>query len=271
MSLVRTDFENELDWSGADVSRGSKDKGSIKRIQEWINLHRYHTQGWNISIGVDGDFGPATEAAVMLFQSAMGLTPDGAVGQQTWFRLTKPMRSAFEKIMFSPAETLSMRFSAYMKQLLRQHPTELGANQGPWVRALMKGHDGSWAAWCNGTISTALDHACDSMGIDMKTVMPWTWSCPEARKFAMSDKYLSTYISPAEVKKDPSVIEEGDIGLVMKGTAAQHIFSITGMTGSIMHTIEGNTNDEGSANGYEMCGRMRNAASGKYAIIKLNK
>jgi hypothetical protein len=269
MSLERKDFEKELAPFDGVVAVGDK-SDKTKKIQEWLCLHRFHTQGWNVSVARDGDYGPATKAAVQAFQAAMGLPSTGEVDEQTWHKLTLPMRRAFEYINFSPNETLSERVAGYLRQFLREHPTELHPNLGPWVRSFMKGHDGEWAHWCNGSISTAIDHACNTMGIDMDTIIPWTWSCPEARKFAMSKKYKCTYIKPEDVKKDPSVIGVGDLGLVMKGTAAQHIFGVVGMTNSVMHTIEGNTNDEGSAYGYEMCGRMRDAASGRYAIIKLN-
>jgi len=37
-----------------------------------------------LGIGADGIFGPATKAAVVTYQRAHGLTPDGIVGRQTW-------------------------------------------------------------------------------------------------------------------------------------------------------------------------------------------
>ena len=33
---------------------------------------------------VDGEFGPQTRRALMAFQRAHGLTPDGVVGKGTW-------------------------------------------------------------------------------------------------------------------------------------------------------------------------------------------
>ena len=40
-----------------------------------------------LGIATDGDFGPATKAAVIAFQEKMGLHPDGIVGAQTWAAL----------------------------------------------------------------------------------------------------------------------------------------------------------------------------------------
>jgi peptidoglycan hydrolase-like protein with peptidoglycan-binding domain len=42
---------------------------------------------WNTTPqGIDGDFGPNTEAAVKAFQTWGGVTSDGVVGDQTWSR-----------------------------------------------------------------------------------------------------------------------------------------------------------------------------------------
>ncbi len=48
----------------------------VELLQEMLN-------GYGASLSVDGDFGPATHAAVVGFQAANGLTTDGVVGPQT--------------------------------------------------------------------------------------------------------------------------------------------------------------------------------------------
>lgn len=42
-----------------------------------------------LGIGADGDFGPGTKAAVVKFQKANGLYPDGVVGKNSWSLLDK--------------------------------------------------------------------------------------------------------------------------------------------------------------------------------------
>lgn len=56
----------------------------VKKAQQLLQ-----ERGYSLGIcGVDGDFGPATEKAVMQFQKDWGLIPvDGIIGQNTWEKL----------------------------------------------------------------------------------------------------------------------------------------------------------------------------------------
>ena len=63
------------------LKMGSKGP-EVKKLQQILNTKGY-------TLAVDGDFGPATQAAVKNFQRVNGLTDDGIVGPKTWEALTK--------------------------------------------------------------------------------------------------------------------------------------------------------------------------------------
>ena len=63
------------------IKRGSR-SDAVKKLQELLNAKGY-------KLSVDGDFGPATEAAVKAYQAANHLTVDGEVGPKTWGSLMK--------------------------------------------------------------------------------------------------------------------------------------------------------------------------------------
>ena len=53
---------------------------NVRRLQKALGLNGQ-------AVKVDGEFGPATERAVVAFQKARGLKPDGIVGPLTWAAL----------------------------------------------------------------------------------------------------------------------------------------------------------------------------------------
>lgn len=57
---------------------------------EYVFILQTRLRDLGMQIGIDGDFGPATELAVMIWQSNNGLTPDGIVGPATWAKLDIP-------------------------------------------------------------------------------------------------------------------------------------------------------------------------------------
>lgn len=60
---------------------------ATKEIQTGLNYLNY-------GLTVDGDFGPATKAAVIDFQGKHGLDADGVVGEYTWAALIKAANAA---------------------------------------------------------------------------------------------------------------------------------------------------------------------------------
>lgn len=69
-----------------ELTRG--DTGAaVKTLQTRLNL-------WGAKLAVDGDFGPATLAAVEAFQGRKGLTVDGVAGPKTWATLDEDPASA---------------------------------------------------------------------------------------------------------------------------------------------------------------------------------
>lgn len=65
-------------WSALVTTVQSGSSGSaVKAAQVLLNKYGY-------GLGVDGQFGPATDSATRSFQSKYGLTSDGIVGPTTW-------------------------------------------------------------------------------------------------------------------------------------------------------------------------------------------
>lgn len=56
-------------------------EGSTGTAVRWL---QYALTSRGFPVKVDGDFGPKTKAAVIGFQRAVGLTPDGIAGPKTW-------------------------------------------------------------------------------------------------------------------------------------------------------------------------------------------
>lgn len=72
------------------------------------HLLRHHSH----DVATDGAFGPATKSAVAAFQSAHGLTADGAVGSQTWPRLIVTVRQGSTGEAVRAAQTQLNRYGA---------------------------------------------------------------------------------------------------------------------------------------------------------------
>jgi len=221
------------------LNRGDK-KGQVKLIQEWLSLHNEH-------VATDGDFGPATEAAVKSFQNKQGLTANGVVDNTTFEHLIAPMTKALKPIASNGGETLGGLVVAYAKQHLAQHPREIGGqNRGPWVRLYMDGNEGQQWAWCAGFTCFCLKQACETKGVPL----------PITPSFSVDSLASSAKTNKRFVDKDGAA--PGSFFMVRNTpTDWTHTGIVVDTDTEFFKTIEGNTNDEGSREGYEVCSRTR--------------
>lgn len=228
----------------AEVRRGSRGM-NVRRVQEWLSLHGLH-------VAVDEKFGPATEAAVCRFQEKNELRANGVVAEATFAKLVAPMARATAS-MTADGRRLGTLVTAYARQHLKEKPREVaGQNRGPWVRLYMDGHEGEAWPWCAGFACFVLKQACATLGVPVP--ISASFSCDS---LAASAKDGGIFVTEAHARNGTRV-SPGDLFLSRR-TASDwvHTGIVLRATDEIFETIEGNTNDEGSREGYEVCQRLR--------------
>jgi Putative peptidoglycan binding domain len=224
-----------------------------KRVQEWVTFHGFATP-------VDGDFGPATETCVRQFQTAKGLSSTGIVDAPTWTALVEPLDKALRMPDVSSGDTLADVILEVAKQHLAEHPIEIGGNnRGVWVRVYMGGNQGSQWLWCAGFVTFIMKQAC--MALERQVPIPGSYSCDS---LAYQAKEAGLFVRGTDIENENVLwpdLGASQIFLVRHtSTDWTHTgFSFEG-SGLTYSTVEGNTNDEGSGEGYEVCQRTRSVA-----------
>lgn len=240
-SYMPTRIKKELDWP-LPIQHGAKQM-KARRVQEWLTIGGF-------PVVIDSDFGSATEQRVRDFQTAKGLGTTGIVDAATHEQLVAPLVNALVPIA-PGGMTLSALILAYSLQHVAQHPVEAGGdNCGPWVRAYM-GNDGVDWKWCSGFVCFSLEQAAKSLGIPAP--IGSSASCDVMKSNAHA---AGIYRSGGAV--GPAAIPPGSFFLVRRtSTDWTHIGIVSQANASSFRTVEGNTNDGGSVNGFEACQRVR--------------
>jgi len=217
----------------------------VRRIQEWLSL-----QG--IGLVTDGVFGPATEFALQTFQDRSQLPVTGRMNRPTFSALTAPLKLTLERSKTGGSLRTKMRY--YARSHLRREPREIGGqNKGPWVRWYMNGREGPQYPWCAGFVCTLLAQACDELGDELPIV-----PSVSVDRLAASAQRNGRFL--AGRKDGPrEALRAGDLFLTRKtATDWTHTGVVMRVHDEVMLTVEGNTNDDGAREGYEVCQRVRN-------------
>ena len=224
-----------------------KSKGA-KLIQEYLGIH-------DINVAIDGDYGPATQAGLDAFCTQRSLPKAASVNQSLMDELAQPLLRAIRPVLAQA--NLGATTVAVAKQHVAEHPIEVGrANGGPWVRLYMKGKDGPDFLWCAGFVSYILAAAAKAHG--QTSPITSTFSCDAIAFEAKGRGKFTKRVSPSSAPP-------GSVFLVPSATNASDWIHTGIVIGSspgkdVFNTIEGNTNQGGSRNGFEACARIRSCA-----------
>ena len=241
----------------------------VKRVQEWLCL-----RGFKINIDggqPTGGFGPATAEAVKQFQAKNQLPETSTVDVTTYQKLIEPLVQA---TTFVPekVDLLGDAVVAVAQKHLAVHPIEVGGdNCGPWVRQYCKGFDGAPYAWCQGFASSVIEQTCMALGVvsPIPLVYDGQFSL-YVPTVVNGSKQVNRFVSGLAANAG-DLVHPGSFFFVRSNNAPYHIHvgivvSVSGDRQTIT-TIEGNTNTDGSANGWEVAKRIRRITSCDYGII----
>jgi peptidoglycan hydrolase-like protein with peptidoglycan-binding domain len=108
--ILTSEMPDDIFAEFSDAVRPTLRKGArsaaVRDLQQRLNSWIAAAAPQLGQLSVDGDFGSGTQAAVIAFQRAKGLSPDGVVGSQTWSALGAG-GSAATSASSSPAGTSS--------------------------------------------------------------------------------------------------------------------------------------------------------------------
>lgn len=214
----------------------------VKEAQEWLCYNGQRTM-------IDGDFGPATEYSVKHFQVLKGLTPSGVIDDKTISALLFNFNKVSHMEPFHDEILLQNAIILVAQRHFMVAPVEIGGeNMGPWVRFYTGGHEGKEWPWCAGFVSTIIYQAYEACQLLPPTKFKFTLSCDEMARYAQK---MGTF------SKTP---ESGSIFLVRSKNNPNdwiHTGIVLSSSKEVVFTVEGNTNDDGSREGYGVFHRTR--------------
>lgn len=229
---------------------------SVRLVQGWLSLHGFQ-------VVVDGGFGPATAQALRAFQAERGLPTSGNVDEATHAALVAPMAAALTPI--PRKKTLGDLVLAYANQHLRQRPREVGGqNRGPWVRLYTDGQEGVKFPWCAGFTTFCVKQACETLGVPLP--LERTLGC-DVMTTSCGHRFLKgSSAAPGKITPGSMFVQLAR-GAERRKYKYRHTGIIVSAGPDTMQTIEGNTNDDGSAEGYEVCARTRGYTNMDFIVL----
>lgn len=219
----------------------------IKEIQSHLRHHGYK------NIIIDGIFGRQTLFAVRAFQSSnldtndVPLYVDGIVGINTWEALSREIQQ-LKITPPSPLQTLAIK---YATQEIGATEVPLGSNRGPKVEEYLKSVScPPGSPWCAAFVYWCFLQA----SYQICTINPLVET---AGCLTHWNKSQGLRITPQMAIQSPHLIKLGSIFIINYGKGKGHTGIVKEVRDNTISTIEGNTNNNHSREGYGVFNQIR--------------
>ena len=250
-----------LEYPGSTISRTSNtNKYIVKKIQERLEELDFGP------VGVDGDFGVMTEHAIMAFQAlnddenGMALNVDGEVGELTWdalFQDRSDIEDPVPDLSGIPSDKLAFIKVANAQIGVKQ--STRGSETGPMVDAYIYStglRPGKSSYWCMAFVYWCAMKTCNERNIINN--FPKTAHVKTSWNRAKQTG-IGAIVERGEATSD--TVKPGMVFYISTGSTSGHTGIVTKVSSTTVHTIEGNTNEGGSSNGYGVFARTRKIKS----------
>jgi len=266
-------FKTEIAAPTLPIDATSNDK-VILRLQEWLVVRGIGVgengtaaPGTAAAVGIDGDFGPSTQAGCATFAAAVNAT--------FWQALTVGMATAFafrsmnSIVGDAVIETARAHLVQRPLEARRFVDSELRGrdNSGPWVRAYClgisdqscQGAASQWVKQAFAVLGRPLPFPLDGQGIAPLYVPSIVGSARRNNRLVSG---ASTTAVPAGSFFFVRGTINGQQSHVHVGVAISPI-----RPDGRFDTIEGNANTDGGHNGWEVCQRTRSRATCDFGVL----
>jgi CHAP domain-containing protein/putative peptidoglycan binding protein len=248
-----------MNYPNRIITKGESDKSIVEAVQTQLNA-----KGCG-PIDVDGDFGSKTYKTVKLFQTRHSdqngtpLVADGKIGSITW------------AVLFGadtvPVTTITS--STLLGKALLHAQSQIGvienppfSNRGKEVDEYLLTTDLDPASgnfpWCAAFVYWCFNKASAELG--KRNPLVKTAGCLDHWSRAACPKIIAE-----NAVNNPSLVKPGFIFIINHGSGTGHTGLVESVNGGFLTTIEGNTNNDGSRNGF---GVLRLT---KRKIVDINK
>lgn len=245
-----------MQFPGRIIKAGEKDGEVVKALKATLNETLGLTGEQSLAIN-NPNFGPKMTQAVMLFQArnvdsqGTPLKTDGEIGSVAWEILfgpgSVPVTTDTEDALLSEALKMAQAEQAAGVQEVRPP-----MNRGPRVDeyqirtglALKAGSDGF--AWCACFLYWCFDEAAKKL--DIKNPVIKTAGCQDHWNRARAAG--TTQITAARAVQDPGLVKPGMLFIMAFGGGAGHTGIVESVQGGFINTVEGNSNNAGSRDGF---------------------